>query len=63
MAISFSNDLKIDITIRRYRDKNAGQYTASTGTAPELELYEEKKEIGLTVKRALQILVDLIVQW
>lgn len=59
----YSSSIKIDLTVRKYADKNAGYPTRTTGTGPQMELVEETKHFDLSIKGALQMLIDLMTHW
>ena len=59
----YSSNIKIDLTVRKYAQKGLEYPTRATGTTPQMELVKETKTFDLSIKGALQLLIDLMTHW
>lgn len=54
---------KIDLVIKKFGPKDLGMIGRASEIQEEIELKEEIKKYDLTIKEALQILIDLLYIW
>jgi hypothetical protein len=62
MAI-ISGNTKIDLVIKKFGQKDQGLIGRASEIQAEMELKEEIKHYDVSIKEALQILIDLLHIW